>query len=120
MKKGRWVVRMVVKGLLMFVVMIGIGGVVVMLIWNALIPDLFRGPVLGFWQAAGLLILSHLLLRGWGGRWHGRGWMHERWRVKLEQKLDAMTPEERERFRAEWRGRCGWGQEDPTKKKESA
>ena len=28
---------------------------VVMLLWNALVPSLFSGPVLGFWQAVGLL-----------------------------------------------------------------
>jgi hypothetical protein len=34
---------------------------VVMLLWNALIPSLFAGPLIGFWQAAGLLVLCRLL-----------------------------------------------------------
>ncbi|HKK41463.1 MAG TPA: hypothetical protein VJ963_03560 [Bacteroidales bacterium] len=35
-----------------------------MSLWNALIPSLFHGPVLTFWQTAGLFILSKILLTG--------------------------------------------------------
>jgi len=34
----------------------------VMWLWNALIPQLFQGPVLGFWQTFGLLVLVRLIL----------------------------------------------------------
>lgn len=86
-------------------------GFVVMALWNALIPDLFHGPAIGFWQAIGLLVLSHILLRGWG-RWrYGNGWRHERWRHRMEEKMALMTPEEREKFRAEYLRRCGPKQE---------
>ncbi len=86
---------------------------VVMVLWNALVPELFHGPMISFWQAVGLLVLSHLLLRGWG-RWHyGNGWRHERWRRRLDAKLAAMSPEEREKFKNEWKHRCGhhWEEE---------
>ena len=67
---------------------------VVMLLWNALIPSLFSGPVLGFWQAAGLFLLCRILFVGFRGHGH-HGWrqaaMRERWH--------RMTPEDRERFR---------------------
>jgi len=39
----------------------------VMLLWNALIPELFNGPVLSYWQTAGIFILSKILLSGFGG-----------------------------------------------------
>ena len=39
----------------------------VMLLWNALIPELFNGPVLSYWQTAGIFILSKILLTGIGG-----------------------------------------------------
>jgi membrane protein implicated in regulation of membrane protease activity len=82
-------------------------GLVVMLLWNALIPELFSGPVLTFWQAVGLLVLCHILLRGWG-RWrYANGWRRDRWRHRFEEKLAGMTPEEREKFKEEWRRRCG-------------
>jgi hypothetical protein len=35
-----------------------------MSLWNWLIPDLFHGPLLGFWQTAGLFLLSKILLTG--------------------------------------------------------
>ena len=38
--------------------------VVTMHLWNCLIPQLFNGPVLTFWQTAGLLILSKIFLTG--------------------------------------------------------
>jgi hypothetical protein len=67
---------------------------VVMLLWNALIPSLFAGPVLGFWQAVGLLVLCRILFGGF--RPHGHhGWRQRAWR----QRWHRMTPEERDRFR---------------------
>lgn len=83
-------------------------GFVVMLLWNALVPDLFKGPVISYWQAVGLLLLSHILLRGWG-RWHySNGWRHRHWRHRLQEKLASMTPDERKKYEDEWRNRCGW------------
>ena len=32
-----------------------------MWLWNALIPDLFSGPVLNFWQTFGLMLLVKIL-----------------------------------------------------------
>jgi len=48
---------------------LGIGFVIVFLfvvqaLWNWLIPVLFHGPVITFWQAAGLFLLSKILLTG--------------------------------------------------------
>ena len=34
----------------------------VMWLWNGLVPQLFHGPVLGFWQTFGLLVLVRLIL----------------------------------------------------------
>jgi hypothetical protein len=98
-----------IKGLAAFVVLaplvVAALSFVVMSLWNALVPGLFAGPVIGFWQAAGLLVLCRILFGGFRGRGGGRpGWkqhwaMHERWH--------RMTPEERERFREDWRNwRC--------------
>jgi hypothetical protein len=104
--RGRWVFK---KGIRIFAFMIVASlviGSIVMLLWNALIPELFRGPVITFWQAVGLLILSHILFRGWGHRAHG--WHQDRWSHRFQEKLAAMTPEEREKFRNDWRNRCGW------------
>jgi hypothetical protein len=105
MKSG-WPVR-IAKMVLFGVIATALLGLVVMFLWNALVPELFKGPMLTFWQAIGLLLLSHLLLRGWGPWRRGNGWRRERWRRRFEEKLAAMTPEEREKFKEEWRRRCG-------------
>jgi hypothetical protein len=102
-----WPLR-IVRFLVFAAAVLIIVGFAVMLLWNALVPDLFKGPVITYWQAVGLLVLSHILLRGWG-RWHySNGWRHRRWRHRIEERMAAMTPEEREKYREEWRKRCGW------------
>jgi hypothetical protein len=119
--KASWMLR-IVKMLVVGVAALTVLGFVVMELWNALIPDIFKGPVLTFWQALGLLILSHLMLRGWSPWRYGNGWRRERWKRRLEEKMAAMTPEEREKFKEEWKRRCGWypGMEEEEKKKTEA
>jgi len=69
---------------------------VVMLLWNALVPVLFSGPVVTFWQAAGLLILCRLLFGGFRPHHHGRHhWRQHAWHARWHR----MSPDERERFR---------------------
>ena len=86
------------------VVIIGLAVIswVVMLLWNALLPSLFGAPPLRYLQAAGLLVLSRILLGGWRGR-HGP-WRHRGWRERWE----SMTPEERERLREKYGRHCRW------------
>ena len=81
-------------------------GGIVMLLWNAIIPDLFTGArSIDYLHALGLLVLSRILfggMRGHGG-WHGHhAGHHHRWRGG---PWSAMTPEERERLRQ----RGPWG-----------
>ncbi|HKT71642.1 MAG TPA: hypothetical protein VJQ47_02030 [Steroidobacteraceae bacterium] len=90
--RGRWL-KKGLAFLVMGLVFVGIMGFIVMELWNALVPSLFTGPVLHYWQAVGLLVLSRILfggLRGRGWRGHGPGW-RARW--------ERLTPEERERLR---------------------
>lgn len=95
---------------IIFIPFLVIGGValfsyIVMLLWNALIPDIFHLGMITFWQAAGLLILSKLLFGfGPGGR-GGAPWKRHRM-----EGWGNMSPEERQRFREHMRERCGkWG-----------
>jgi hypothetical protein len=78
---------------------IGLLGWVVMTLWNGVLPGVFSGVrAIDFRQALGLLVLSRILFGGFRGGGHFRG---RRWR-----RLEAMTPEERARFRPE--RRCGF------------
>ena len=81
---------------------LGLAGVVVMSLWNWLIPALFAGPTLHFWQAIGLLVLTRILV----GR-VGRGPGHGGWRGRMRQDWQRMTPEEREKLRETVLRRCG-------------
>ena len=79
------------------------GTYVVMILWNALVPALFSGPSLHFWQALGLLILSRILLGRWGGG-HGH---RMGWRGGSGKRWQHMTDQERAAFRERFGGRCG-------------
>ena len=72
-----------------------------MCLWNSLIPALFHGPVLTFWQTAGLFILSKILLTGVApkSRNHGRpDWWrkkyHEKYRYGCREEEQSVTPEQ--------------------------
>lgn len=75
--------------------------IIVMLLWNELMPVIFHLRVITFWQALGLLVLSKILFSSF------RGGPRPYWRNKARQKWMDMTPEERERFKEEWGRRCG-------------
>jgi len=100
--------------LLGFALFVFVGGEVVKLLWNSLAPPLFGLPVLGFWQAIGLLALCRILFGGFG--FHGGGQspgrmtnrMADRMADRLADRWQNMTPEERERFRQRVRERCGF------------
>jgi hypothetical protein len=68
---------------------------VTMSLWNWLVPELFHGPVLGFWQTAGLFLLSKILLTGVapGGPRH-RPSRH--WHYKYQDKYRHCYPQEEE------------------------
>lgn len=60
-----------------------------MTLWNWLIPDLFNGPEIGYWQTAGLFILSKILLTGIApGKGHDKS--HDsKWKRKYMKKYHA-------------------------------
>jgi len=80
-----------------FVAFVALGGEIVKLLWNWLLPPLFGWRTIGFWQALGLLVLCRLLFGGFA-----MGPRGSRWRSRL-------SPEERDRFRERFRARWGFG-----------
>lgn len=80
-------------------------------LWNWLMPMLFHLPALTFWQALGLLVLSRILTGGFGRGGQG-GWARGRaWKRQMQQRMEAFSPAEREKFRQQMRSRCAgsWG-----------
>lgn len=84
-------------------------GYLTMSLWNWLVPSLFHGPQLTFWQTIGLLVLSRILFGGWGRGGRGGAWARRRrmWKQKMESRMAGLTPEEQERFRQKMQGACG-------------
>jgi hypothetical protein len=70
-------------------------------LWNCLIPELFHGPVLTFWQTAGLFLLSKILLTGvapGGPGHHAKGeWRrkyHDRYKSSCRHEENSPAPEQ--------------------------
>jgi hypothetical protein len=72
-------------------VFIAVGGGIVMLLWNWLLPTLFGWPEITLWQGFGLLMLCRILFGGFGGS----GRHHSK----------HISREDRERFRQRMRER---------------
>jgi hypothetical protein len=91
-----------VKIALFAIVAVTVVSLVVMGLWNALIPGIFGLRRITPVQALGLLVLSKILFGGFrpGGGGH-------RWRRRMMDRWEQMTPEERERFKQGVRRGCG-------------
>lgn len=75
-----------------FILFIAVGGVVVLLLWNWLLPDIFGVRQITFWQALGLLALCRILFGGFGhhgGSSGGARRQREWWR---KRKSHAPVP----------------------------
>jgi hypothetical protein len=73
-------------------ILVAIGGEIVKVLWNWLLPTLFGWREVTFWQAVGILVLSRILFGGHFCRSNSR----------------RRSPEERERFRQAMRKRFGF------------
>ena len=109
-KKLIWIAPLAILGIGVFIF---IGGEVVRLLWNWLLPPLFGWREITFWQALGLLALCRILFgrSGWhaSGRSSFRRRMEERIAERMAARCENMTPEERERFQQRMRERWGFG-----------
>lgn len=81
---------------------IALFGWAVMALWNAALVPAAGANIITFWQALGLLVLSRILVGGFGGgKGRRRNYMREKWM--------NMTPEEKEKFQNYCRQRWGHG-----------
>ena len=75
---------------------------VVMSLWNLIVPSIFNLKAITFWQALGLLVLSKLLF----GSFRGFSSGGPRWRKRMAERWEKMTPEEREKLKEGMRAGC--------------
>jgi Ca2+/H+ antiporter, TMEM165/GDT1 family len=97
-------------GVLFLPLFIFLVGTVVMLLWNAVLPQLAAVGRISFWQAVGLFLLCRILFGGFRFRRPDeRGWgPGNAWRNRWQN----MTDEDRARFREKLRQRCrDWKQQ---------
>ncbi len=88
------------KMMTLFVGMVLLASIVVMLLWNALIPTIFDVAPITWIQALGLLVLVRILVGGRGRS--GFGWRRgSHWRGRWESKMGSMSPEERKKWKEE-------------------
>lgn len=77
--------------------------VLTMYLWNWLVPDLFNGPQITFWQSAGLLLLAKILF-GFGSKGGG-------WKKYGGRKHKDLSPQEKEALKRRFMEKCGWVEE---------
>jgi Ca2+/H+ antiporter, TMEM165/GDT1 family len=109
MKRGSWFLKRAIMIVMFATATLLLFGFVVMSIWNAILPAVIHVGAISFGQALGILILSKILFGGFHGRWGGRG--PRRWTENMgggmREKWMNMSPEEREKFKQDWKSRCG-------------
>ncbi len=54
------VLGFVILGIIAVTALAVLFGFIVMWLWNALMPTIFNLPEIGYWQAVGLVVLSHI------------------------------------------------------------
>ncbi len=90
----------IIFGILIFVPLFIFG---TMYLWNWLVPELFHGPIINFWQTLGLVALCKILFGGFGKGHHGR---HNNWKQRMKEKMGDMSPEEKEQFKQRLKDKC--------------
>jgi len=108
-----WIVPAAITGM---VVVVLLGGTIVRLLWNWLLPPLFGWREITLWQAFGILVLCRILFGGFHAghrsnpemRLRLKERMVDRMADRVAERWDKMTPEDRERFRQRVRERCGF------------
>ena len=87
----------------------------IMLLWNSLIPEIFNGPKISYGQSLGLLLLVRMItfsFRPWSYKNYQRGGY---WQKKFEEKLASMPPEHQERIKSICASKCSsWQRKQQT------
>ncbi|HVD96860.1 MAG TPA: hypothetical protein VNB90_01565 [Cytophagaceae bacterium] len=129
--KKFWLLRGIKIAAFVVVAVLAIG-FVVMSLWNCLLPTLFGFPMITFWQALGILILSKILFGGFKkghhhcsncghgpGGWKRHGGWKQHMKERLEAKMAKMSPEEKEKLKQKLKRHCGFWEDDEKKEEKT-
>ena len=108
MNKGSFYLKCAAFALVGYLIL----GYVTLLLWNWLVPALFNGPVINYWQSLGLLALSKILFWGFHKKYDYNHGPNPYWKKRFQQKLSSMDPSEREAFKQKMKEKwCRWEQQ---------
>jgi hypothetical protein len=100
----RWV-RLLVLFIIVAPIAILVFGGIVMWLWNNSLVPVLHVSTITFWQGLGILVLSKILFGSFSGGGGSRGYY-----MKQRMMWKNMTPEQKEKFKEEWRNRSRrWG-----------
>ncbi|PZP51557.1 MAG: hypothetical protein DI598_02895 [Pseudopedobacter saltans] len=88
----------------LFILLFLLLGAIVYWLWNAILPEVLNVKPLKYPQALGLLVLCRILFGNFGWK---KGGDNKRFGQGFKDRFRSMSDEERNRFREEWKRRCG-------------
>src|ERR1051326_6252654 len=90
--RGRRLAWMIPLGIVGMALFIFVGGEIVKLLWNWLLPPLFGWREITFWQGLGILLLCRILFGHHGWRGGPRYVARRRIRERMYERWQQMTP----------------------------
>jgi positive regulator of sigma E activity len=91
-KRVLTIIGMAIGGVIIAATIALILGFVVMWLWNWLMPAIFGLTKITFWQAWGLVLLSHILFKSFP---HSKNHDHDdRWQRRIKEKLSLNKKDE--------------------------
>jgi hypothetical protein len=104
LRHTRWV-RFILFFIVVDPIAILVFGGTVMLLWNNMLTPVLHVSTITFWQGIGILVLSKILFSSFNGG--GRS-CRDYWKQRM--MWNNMTPEQKEKFKEEWKNRSRrWG-----------
>jgi hypothetical protein len=71
-------------------------GLVVMLLWNWLMPVIFGLPTITYWQGWGLVLLAHILFKAGPHRYDHDHEEHREWKTRFRDRIKKKFAEKEE------------------------
>ncbi|MBN1797910.1 MAG: hypothetical protein JW822_05015 [Spirochaetales bacterium] len=85
-------IPMILGGLVLAVALAFVFGLFVMLLWNWLMPEIFGLTHITYWQAWGLVLLTHILFKSHAhGKHDHDDEEHEKWKGRFKSRLEKWT-----------------------------
>jgi Ca2+/H+ antiporter, TMEM165/GDT1 family len=109
MKKTFWAKKAIMVLLFASIFLAGFS-FIIMSLWNNVLVSVVSVHAISFWQALGIFALCKILFGGFpAGRfgWKNAGNRWGRDMHGMREKWMSMSDEEREKFKQDWKTRCG-------------